>query len=111
MLPGHEWRFSGLAERVEELRRHHRARLDEILAALAADDGLTCWELTLRLTWSRPLELSSSFIQRSASGETLAHLVLLEGEGVVVRTPGRPARFGLATAPSARRDAPGAAVS
>ena len=81
VLPGHEWRFSGLAERVEELRRHHRARLDEILAALAADDGLTCWELTMRLTWSRPLELSSSFIQRAASGETLAHLVLLESRG------------------------------
>jgi glyoxylase-like metal-dependent hydrolase (beta-lactamase superfamily II) len=111
VLPGHEWRFSGLADRVEELRAHHRARLDEIRAALAAHEGLTCWELTLQLTWSRPLELSSSFIQRAASGETLAHLVLLEGEGAVVRTPGRPARFALATAPTARRAAPGAAVS
>ena len=104
VLPGHEWRFSGLAERVDELRRHHRARLDEILHALEADDGLTCWELTVRLTWSRPLELSSSFIQRAASGETLAHLVLLESQGAVVRTTGSPARFSLAAAPSTRRD-------
>ena len=55
-------------------------------SALEADDGLTCWELTLRLTWSRSFELSSSFIQRAASGETLAHLVLLESQGTVVRT-------------------------
>ena len=111
VLPGHEWRFSGLADRVAELRVHHRARLDEILAALAADEGLTCWELTLRLTWSRPLETSSSFIQRSASGETLAHLVLLEGEGAVARTPGRPARFALKDGPRAARVEPSAAIS
>ena len=96
VLPGHEWRFAGLAARVDELRAHHRARLDEILAALAAHDGLSCWELTTRLSWSRPLETSSPFIQRAASGETLAHLVLLEGEGAVRRAPGRPARFSLA---------------
>jgi glyoxylase-like metal-dependent hydrolase (beta-lactamase superfamily II) len=96
VLPAHEWRFAGLAERVAALRAHHAARLDEVLAALAASGGLTCWELTTRLTWSRPLEGSAAFLQRMASGETLAHLVLLESEGRVVRTPGRPARFSLA---------------
>ena len=94
VLPGHEWRFSGLADRVVALRAHHRARLDEILAALDAGER-TCWDLTTRLTWSRPLETSSLFIQRAASGETLAHLVLLESQGAVVRTPGRPALFAL----------------
>src|ERR1019366_1806715 len=75
VLPGHEWRFSGLADRVEQLRQHHRERLDEILTALAVG-SLTCWELTTRLTWSRPLEGSTPWLQRAASGETLAHLVL-----------------------------------
>ena len=95
VLPGHEWRFTGLAERVEALRAHHARRLDEVCTALQ-EGPLTCWELTTRLTWSRPLETTSAFIQRVASGETLAHLVLLEGEGAVVRDPGRPARFSLA---------------
>ena len=95
VLPGHEWRFAGLADRVEQLREHHRARLDEILAALRTGP-LTCWELTTRLTWSRPLEGSTAWLQRAASGETLAHLVLLESRGEVVRTPGRPALFELA---------------
>ena len=102
VLPGHEWRFAGLADRVAELREHHRLRLDEILAALEGTDGLTCWELTTRLTWSRPLDTNSAWIQRAASGETLAHLVLLEGDGRVVRTPGRPATFRRAEASDRR---------
>jgi glyoxylase-like metal-dependent hydrolase (beta-lactamase superfamily II) len=97
VLPGHEWRFAGLADRVAQLREHHRARLDEILVALVAG-ALTCWELTTKLTWSRPLEGTSAWLQRAASGETLAHLVLLESDGRVVRTPGRPALFALASA-------------
>lgn len=97
VLPGHEWRFSGLDDRVEQLRVHHRARLDEILSALHTGP-LTCWELTTRLTWSRPLEGSTPWLQRAASGETLAHLVLLESRGEVVRTPGRPALFELVAA-------------
>jgi glyoxylase-like metal-dependent hydrolase (beta-lactamase superfamily II) len=103
VLPGHEWRFSGLADRVAELRAHHRARLDEILTSLGSADGLTCWELTTRLTWSRPLDTTSPWLQRAASGETLAHLVLLEGDGRVVRTPGRPATFAATDAAAAGR--------
>jgi len=97
VLPGHEWRFAGLKERADELREHHRARLEEVTDVLAAAGRpLTCWELTLRLTWSRPLDANSAFLQRAASGETLAHLVLLESTGVVVRTEGRPLTFSLA---------------
>jgi glyoxylase-like metal-dependent hydrolase (beta-lactamase superfamily II) len=93
VLPGHQWRFAELGERVAALRAHHVARLDEILLELSAKDAMTSWELAKRLTWSRPLDTSSSFIQRTASGETLAHLVFLEETGRVVRIPGSPARF------------------
>jgi glyoxylase-like metal-dependent hydrolase (beta-lactamase superfamily II) len=95
VLPGHEWRFSGLDERVAELKEHHRLRLDEVKRVLGELGEATCWAVTTRLTWSRPLEVTSSFLQRAASGETLAHLVLLEADGSVVRTPGRPATFAL----------------
>ena len=93
VLPGHEWRFSSLRERASELRQHHRFRLDEILRTLAGASELTCWEIATRLTWSRELDTSSPFVQRTASGETLAHLALLESEGTVTREPGIPARF------------------
>jgi glyoxylase-like metal-dependent hydrolase (beta-lactamase superfamily II) len=96
VLPGHEYRFAGLSDRVGQLRDHHHARLEEIRSALEGTDGLSCWDLTLRLTWSRSFDTFSTFMQRAASGETLAHLVLLEGEGTITRTPGRPAIFRLA---------------
>jgi len=96
VLPGHEWRFAGLLERTEELKAHHATRLAEILTVLGREDRpLSCWELTVRLTWSRPLDVTSPFLQRAASGETLAHLVLLEADGAVHREPGRPATFSL----------------
>jgi glyoxylase-like metal-dependent hydrolase (beta-lactamase superfamily II) len=95
VLPGHKWRFTGLSERIAELRNHHTTRLNEICLALSNADGLTCWQIALRLSWSRSLDSSSSFVQRAASGETLAHLALLEDEGRVRRTRGRPAMFHL----------------
>jgi glyoxylase-like metal-dependent hydrolase (beta-lactamase superfamily II) len=98
VLPGHEWRFAGLDERVTELRDHHRRRLDEVTSVLSELGEATCWAVTTRLTWSRPLDTNSPFLQRAASGETLAHLVLLESLGRVTRTPGRPAIFALAPA-------------
>jgi glyoxylase-like metal-dependent hydrolase (beta-lactamase superfamily II) len=111
VLPGHEWRFSGLDERVAELREHHRERLDEVVEVLGEVEGATCWDVTTRLTWSRPLDTSSAFIQRAASGETLAHLVLLEAQGRVVRTPGRPAGFALTDRAATRPSEPGPRVS
>ena len=95
VLPGHEWRFSALRERTEQLRHHHEMRLNEIREVLFGAGDLSCWQIALRLTWSRELDTSSPFIQRTASGETLAHLALLEDEGTVERTSGTPAMFRL----------------
>jgi len=93
ILPGHQWRFSGLSDRVLQLREHHAARLDEVTRVLDNEPELSCWQVALRLTWSRPLDTSSPHIQRSASGETLAHLVYLERRGVVERSQDRVPRF------------------
>lgn len=96
VLPGHEYRFSGLAARIGEIERHHGDRLDAIEKALAQHPGASAWDLTLALEWSRPWEEIPSFMQRAANGETLAHLVLLEHRGRVRREASVPARFFLA---------------
>jgi glyoxylase-like metal-dependent hydrolase (beta-lactamase superfamily II) len=96
VLPGHEWRFTGLKERVKELRSHHDARLGEIRSVLTEDELLTCWEIATQLTWSRELDVASPFILRTSSGETLAHVAYLESVGDVLRTDEHPARFHLA---------------
>ncbi len=92
VLPAHQWRFRGLDARVDELLEHHRTRLDETCAAISASPGLTCWETTLRLRWSRDWSQIVGYMRRAAVGETLAHLVLLESSGRVRRDDSR-ARF------------------
>ncbi len=96
VLPAHEYRFAGLGTRLDELVRHHEARLTEIEDELRRRSGTTCWDLTTSLTWSRPWEQIPPFMQRAANGETLAHLVLLEARGRAWRQDGVPARFHLA---------------
>jgi glyoxylase-like metal-dependent hydrolase (beta-lactamase superfamily II) len=97
VLPAHEYRFADLAGRLAEVTAHHAARLAEIETALAATPGCTSWELSMRLTWSRPWEEIIGYMRRAATGETLAHLVLLEQRGTVVRSGGRPERWWLAS--------------
>jgi glyoxylase-like metal-dependent hydrolase (beta-lactamase superfamily II) len=96
VLPAHEYRFSGLEDRVDALTKHHVDRLLEIEGILAKNPGISCWDLTLALSWSRPWDDIHDYMQRAANGETLAHLVLLERRGRVVREATVPARFYLA---------------
>jgi len=96
VLPAHEYRFSGLEDRVDALLQHHSDRLDEIEGVLEKNPGISCWNVTLSLTWSRPIDEIHDYMQRAANGETLAHLVLLERRGRVRREPSVPAKFYLA---------------
>jgi glyoxylase-like metal-dependent hydrolase (beta-lactamase superfamily II) len=93
VLPAHEYRFSDLNSRLEEIMDHHRARLDEIEQVISDHPGSTAWDITLQLHWSRPWDEIQSFMQRQANGETLAHCVVLELDGRVRRTGSLPARF------------------
>ncbi len=93
VLPAHEYRFSDLWSRVEEIINHHGERLEEIEQVLIQHPGSTAWQITLRLHWSRPWDEIESFMQRQANGETLAHLVLLELQDRVRRQGSEPARF------------------
>lgn len=93
VLPAHEYRFSDLQGRLEEISDHHAARLAEIESVVRDSPGATAWDITLRLHWSRPWDEIESFMQRQANGETLAHCVVLELEGRVRRSGSSPARF------------------
>lgn len=93
VLPAHEYRFADLEGRLADIITHHEDRLAEIVDKLRAKPGISAWELTLSLEWSRPWDEIPSYMQRAANGETLAHLVLLERRGAVHREVDVPARF------------------
>ncbi len=93
VLPAHEYRFAGLDRRVDDLIAHHAERLDEIEARVVAEPGVTAWDLTVNLTWSRPWDDIPDFMQRAANGETLAHVVVLENHDRVVARGSHPTRL------------------
>ncbi|WP_113704769.1 MBL fold metallo-hydrolase [Nonomuraea lactucae] len=94
VLPAHEYRFADLAGRVEYVMAHHEERLGEIEVVVgAAADGVTCWEVATRLTWSRAWQTFPPFMRRAANNETLAHLAWLESRGRVARVAGEPDRW------------------
>ena len=71
--------------RVDELKEHHRHRLDEVLSVL---DGkaLTGYDVASRMTWKLRADTweGVGIMQKwFATGEALAHLQYLEGEGAV----------------------------
>jgi glyoxylase-like metal-dependent hydrolase (beta-lactamase superfamily II) len=106
VLPGHEYAFTDLAGRTHELTAHHRARLDEVRAILASGET-TAWDVTVRLTWSRPWEALPWYLRRAALGEGMAHLVYLLHEGDVERADRDPQLWRLTTTEGARAPASG----
>lgn len=98
VLPAHEYRYVGLADRAGELIGHHHERLAEIETLIDATPGLTTWQLTETLTWSRPLHTQPPALKRTAAKEILAHLIMLEGQGRVHRVAGVPEHWYLGEA-------------
>ena len=87
ILPAHEQSFTDLRGRIDELLRHHRQRLDEVLATLA-DGPVTAYQVSSGVTWmpetgGARFESLPYWDRRMAVGETLAHLEALRVEGAV----------------------------
>jgi len=83
VLPAHEYRFIGLAERIAGLRAHHQTRLAEVMAQLRSQPGSTTVQVAEHLVWSRPWEQMQGMQRRFAIGEAYSHLVHLERTGYV----------------------------
>ena len=88
VLPAHEWRFRGLAERADGIAAHHEQRLAELFAAVAAHPDATSWDLAGLLTWSRPWDQYSGRMRISAVTETMAHVLELLHRGLITTKGG-----------------------
>ena len=82
VLPAHEWRFTGLAARTNQIVAHHERRLRELLTAVEAHPFSTAWQLAAHLSWSRPWEAYERRMRIFAVTETDAHLQLLRSRGL-----------------------------
>ena len=88
IMPAHEWRFRGLAERADDIAAHHERRLAELLAAIAAHPDATSWDLASLLTWSRSWDQYHGRMRISAVTETAAHVLELVRRGLVSASGG-----------------------
>jgi glyoxylase-like metal-dependent hydrolase (beta-lactamase superfamily II) len=84
-LPAHEYTMPDLRGRCEVLLHHHDQRLDEVRNAIGTGPT-TARDISQRVKWNTgPFDDFNIFMKRSALGETLSHLRLLEDEGRVRR--------------------------
>jgi glyoxylase-like metal-dependent hydrolase (beta-lactamase superfamily II) len=74
VCPAHEYRFRGLATRIDQLLDHQEERSREVAAVVADHPDASTWEVARRLTWSRGWDRLNGQNLRAALAETSAHL-------------------------------------
>jgi len=91
VLPGHRTAFTTFRERIRELKHHHEVRANEVLSILRADNHKDAFQIASKMTWDMvgPWDLFPVTQKWFATGEALAHLKYLEGEGRVKKEKSR----------------------
>ncbi|MGA2781356.1 MAG: MBL fold metallo-hydrolase [Smithella sp.] len=90
VLPGHRNFFTDLNGRIDELKKHHQNRVNEVLEVLGKNT-MSAYEIAAGMTWDIDCENWEQFpIAQKwfAVGEAIAHLRYLEGEGRIKRNTG-----------------------
>jgi len=85
VLPGHRRVFGNCRERIEELKLHHRNRLEEILSILR-EGRKNAFRIASQMSWDVLYDSWDLFPVSQkwfAIGEAIAHLKYLEEEGIV----------------------------
>lgn len=80
-LPGHGYRFTGIANRAEQHAEHHLRRTRQVAEVLAENPGLSVWDTASRLTWTAGWENLTSFFLYSALLQCAMHREYLEQGG------------------------------
>jgi glyoxylase-like metal-dependent hydrolase (beta-lactamase superfamily II) len=80
VMPGHEFRFRGLAARCAEIEAHHLRRSREVAAARDELADPTVFAIASRVRWSPGWENMRGFVLQSALQQTAMHLAYLQEE-------------------------------
>ncbi|MFC2165089.1 MBL fold metallo-hydrolase [Acidobacteriota bacterium] len=87
VLPGHRRLIEDHRARIEELKAHHRLRLEEVLTILEMN-SLDAFQVASRMSWDIKAETWDKFPLAQkwfATGEALSHLIYLKEEGKVTQ--------------------------
>jgi glyoxylase-like metal-dependent hydrolase (beta-lactamase superfamily II) len=88
VLPGHRSLITDCRKRIDELREHHKDRLDEVMEILRKRSPASAFDVASRMTWDLVAENWEAFplMQKwFATGEALAHIRHLEETGKIKR--------------------------
>jgi glyoxylase-like metal-dependent hydrolase (beta-lactamase superfamily II) len=72
-LPGHEYRFTGIADRARQSAEHQLRRTREVAALVADNPAASVWQIATRLTWTAGWENLTDFFLLSALSQTAMH--------------------------------------
>lgn len=92
VLPGHRNFVGDLKTRIDELKKHHRERAEEVMDVLGGET-MNAYRIAAGMTWDIDCDTWEDFpIAQKwfATGEAIAHLRFLEGEGRVTRDAAGP---------------------
>jgi len=74
VYPAHGDPFDDVGKRVEEIKKHHEERLDEIVNIIKIKGEANGFEIATSISWYKKWEDLSVFDKQLAMGETLAHI-------------------------------------
>jgi len=98
VLPGHRSLIDNPAARIEELKKHHSHRLNEVLTILQ-EGPMSAFQTAAQMTWDIVCKGWEQFPVAQkwfATGEAIAHLRYLEEDGRVLRkTVNKVTKFAL----------------
>lgn len=73
-LPGHGYRFAGLADRCATIAEHHRARTRQMGDAIDAHPGASVWDLAAAGSWTAGWDGLHGFHRLTALAQTDMHV-------------------------------------
>ena len=80
VLPGHRRLFEDFRGRIDELKKHHEKRLNEVISILS-EGGKNAFQVASKMSWDLKIDSWDEFPipqQWFATGEAIAHLRCLE---------------------------------
>lgn len=83
LYPAHGEVLKDVSKRVEEIKEHHKRRLEEIMNIIRTLGKTSGFNIASRISWYKKWDELSAFDKQLAMGETLAHIKYLVEEGFI----------------------------